>query len=57
MSEPREDSRKLVFYDRKNDVRYLLVKPTDVPVYVDHGVAWIWALWGRIRFWRRGAAL
>ena len=39
VSELREDSRKLVFYDRKNDVRYLLVKPTDVPVYVDHGVA------------------
>ena len=38
VSELREDSRKLVFYDRKNDVRYLLVKPTDVPVYVDHGV-------------------
>ena len=39
VSELREDSRKLVFYDRKNDVRSLLVKPTDVPVYVDHGVA------------------
>lgn len=39
VSELQEDSRKLVFYDRKNDVRYLLVKPTDVPVYVDHGVA------------------
>lgn len=39
VGEFREDSRKLVFYDKKNDVRFLLVKPTDVPVYVDHGVA------------------
>ena len=34
-----EDSRKLVFTDEKNDVRFLMVKPSDVPVYVDHGVA------------------
>lgn len=32
-------SRKLIFYDKKNDVRFIMVKPTDVPTYVDHGVA------------------
>lgn len=37
--ELRQDSRKLVFYDKKNNVRFILVKPTDVPTYVDHGVA------------------
>ena len=34
-----QDSRKLIFYDKKNDVRFIMVKPTDVPTYVDHGVA------------------
>jgi len=34
-----EDSRKLIFYDEKNDIRFIMVKPTDVPTYVDHGVA------------------
>ncbi len=38
-SELKEDSRKLIFYDKKNDVRFILVKPIDVPTYVDHGVA------------------
>ena len=38
-SELKEDSRKLIFFDRKNDVRFIMVKPTDVPTYVDHGVA------------------
>jgi len=38
-SELKENSRKLIFYDKKNDVRFILVKPTDVPTYVDHGVA------------------
>ena len=33
------DTRKLVFYDSKNDIRFILVKPSDVPTYVDHGVA------------------
>jgi len=33
------DSRKLIFFDKKNDVRFILVKPVDVPTYVDHGVA------------------
>lgn len=33
------DSRKLVFYDDKNYMRFIMVKPADVPTYVDHGVA------------------
>lgn len=33
------NSRKLIFYDKKNDIRFIMVKPTDVPTYVDHGVA------------------
>lgn len=34
-----KDSRKLIFYDEKNDIRFIMVKPIDVPTYVDHGVA------------------
>lgn len=34
-----KDSRKLIFYDEKNNIRFIMVKPTDVPTYVDHGVA------------------
>lgn len=34
-----EDTRKLIYYDTKQDIRFLMVKPTDVPTYVDHGVA------------------
>ena len=33
------DSRKLVFHDEANQVNFLMVKPSDVPVYVDHGIA------------------
>jgi ATP phosphoribosyltransferase len=32
-------SRKLVFEDEKTDNRFLLAKPKDVPVYVEHGAA------------------
>jgi len=35
----KEKSRKLILFDDKNDIRFILVKPTDVPTYVDHGVA------------------
>ncbi|MEZ4358447.1 MAG: ATP phosphoribosyltransferase [Eubacteriales bacterium] len=35
----KEDSRKLIYYDTNNGIRFLMVKPTDVPTYVDHGVA------------------
>ncbi len=38
-SEPRNPGRQLVLWDRKRNVRFILVKPSDVPTYVDHGVA------------------
>ena len=34
-----EDNRKLVFTNEENGVRYLLVKPSDVAIYVEHGAA------------------
>lgn len=34
-----EDNRKLVFENPANGVRYLLVKPSDVAIYVEHGAA------------------
>lgn len=34
-----EESRKLVFEDEHNRVRYFLVKPSDVDSYVEHGAA------------------
>ena len=34
-----EDSRKLVFEDKDNGVRYFWVKPSDVTVYVERGAA------------------
>ena len=33
------DSRKLVFENSEKGVRYILVKPSDVAVYVEHGAA------------------
>ena len=38
-SEPRHPGRQLVLWDRKSAIRFILVKPSDVPTYVDHGVA------------------
>lgn len=38
-SEIYADNRKLVFENAENDVRYLLVKPADVAIYVAHGAA------------------
>jgi ATP phosphoribosyltransferase len=38
-TEVLSDTRKLIFYDEKSDMRFILVKPADVPTYVDHGVA------------------
>ena len=32
-------SRKLVFYDKHDDIAYLFVKPVDVITYVEHGIA------------------
>lgn len=37
--EMTEDSRKLVFENSEAQVRYMLVKPTDVTVYVERGAA------------------
>ena len=33
------DSRQLIFYDKKNNVKAMLVRPSDVNVYVEHGSA------------------
>ena len=37
--EIQENSRKLVFENPERGVRYMLVKPSDVAVYVEHGAA------------------
>lgn len=34
-----EDSRKLIIDDLDADLRYILAKPSDVPTYVEYGVA------------------
>lgn len=34
-----EDTRKLIFESQENNVRYFLVKPSDVAIYVEHGAA------------------
>lgn len=34
-----EDNRKLIFEDPAGTVRYFLVKPSDVAIYVEHGAA------------------
>ncbi len=34
-----EDTRKLVLYDADDRFRFLFVKPSDVPTYVEYGVA------------------
>lgn len=34
-----EDNRKLIFENVEKGVRYLLIKPSDVSVYVEHGAA------------------
>ncbi len=34
-----ENNRKLVFEDKKNNVRYFWVKPSDVAIYVEQGTA------------------
>ena len=35
-TELREDTRKLVISDKKNELRFILVKPSDVPVSYTH---------------------
>lgn len=39
IQEIEEDSRKLVFEDKKKGIRYFMVKPSDVAIYVEYGVA------------------
>lgn len=39
IKEIEEDSRKLVFTDSKIGIRYFMVKPSDVAIYVEYGVA------------------
>src|SRR3990167_3526910 len=34
-----KDNRELVFHDKKNNIKALLVRPTDVSIYVEHGSA------------------
>ncbi|MEG2770349.1 MAG: ATP phosphoribosyltransferase, partial [Oscillospiraceae bacterium] len=34
-----DDNRKLVFENEASGVRYFLVKPSDVAIYVEHGAA------------------
>ncbi len=38
-SAPRDPGRRLVLEDREQAIRFILVKPADVPTYVEHGVA------------------
>ena len=38
-SEVKDPKRKLILYDARRRFRFLLVKPSDVPTYVEHGVA------------------
>ena len=39
MEDIKDQGRKLIFYDKENGIRFLLVKPSDVPTYVEYGVA------------------
>ncbi len=34
-----KNSRKLIFYTNKEDVRFLIIRDTDVPTYVEYGAA------------------
>ena len=38
-SQARDPGRKLVLEDKTGAYRFILVKPSDVPTYVEHGVA------------------
>jgi ATP phosphoribosyltransferase len=38
-SEINADTRKLILSDEKNKIRFFLVKPSDVPTYVEYGSA------------------
>jgi len=34
-----QDDRKLIFFDKTQSIRFLVLRPTDVPVYVEYGAA------------------
>lgn len=38
-TELKESTRKLILYDEKNKIKFFLVKPADVPTYVEYGAA------------------
>lgn len=38
-SDYRNESRKLIFTDEKNKIKFFLAKPADVPTYVEYGAA------------------
>lgn len=38
-SQMKEKTRKLIFTDEKNKMKFILVKASDVPTYVEHGAA------------------
>lgn len=38
-SEYKNSSRKLIFTDEENGIKFFLVKPADVPTYVEYGAA------------------
>ena len=38
-AEMKEKSRKLIFTDEKNKIKFIMVKASDVPTYVEYGVA------------------
>ena len=38
-SEMKQKTRKLIFTDEKNKMKFILVKATDVPTYVEYGAA------------------
>ncbi len=38
-SEMKEKTRKLIFADEKNKIKFILVKAADVPTYVEYGAA------------------
>ena len=48
-----EDTRKLIREDKGRGLRFLLLKPDDVPTYVEYGVADLGVV-GRDVLWERG---
>ena len=39
VAEMREKTRKLIFTDEENKFKFILVKASDVPTYVEYGAA------------------